>query len=336
MIPRPPGPLRTLRRRALATIEAFCLRRHRSALLRTLFDHTLPDLLAQRLTSEMDADIIQRVLPDQRRVRLGECPPAGILFKTIWSLAAASRIKQPILKRVDCEHEAGSFAIEVDMTKTPECGYYLYDLNPKLTAFLQQAPGKGTMLDVGANVGFYSLAASLFFSRVEAFEPCAATYERLQRNICLSSKPHVRAHRMALGSRIGLAEMMAFDSSPGRNHILPSGAVADGHTEIVPIATLDSAVSNLRLADVDFIKIDVEGHERDVLAGGRLTLEQWHPDVFVECHDNDSLRACASLLPSGYVPWDVLAERPCTLERLLAKRDRYLDVLFRSEERPRR
>lgn len=323
--------MRHLRRLALALVERVCSRSYASPHLQKFFDLALPQLLVRRLASEMDTDMLERVLPEQRRVQLGECLPAGILFKTVWSLASTSSLRPPIIKRVECEHKGGSFVVELDLTKTPDCGYYFYDVNPLLTKALEHTRHRRTMIDVGANNGFYSLVASLFFDRVEAFEPCARTFKRLTRNIELSSKANVRAHQLGLSSRGGLAPMLVCESTPGQNSVVTSRREADRETEMIQLATLDDLVKRLRLDQIDFVKIDVEGHELHVLGGGRDTLERWRPDLFVECHDDESLRGCARLLPSGYRPWDLLANRPCRLEELIGRHDRYLDILFRSD-----
>jgi hypothetical protein len=51
---------------------------------------------------------------------------------------------------------------------------------------------------------------------------------------------------------------------------------------------------------IDFIKIDVEGHERAVLAGGRATIEKHRPDLFVEFNSAAAFEGFRAALPKGY------------------------------------
>jgi FkbM family methyltransferase len=281
----------------------------------------------------MDVEIVQSILPDSRRVPLERCPKVGVLFKVLWDLAGDSCLRREILKHVTYEHPAGSFEMALDMTKTPECGYYFYDGNPMLTKYIMAFAGPGTMIDVGANVGFYSLVGSLAFDHVHAFEPCSATFVRLERNIQLSRKRHVRAHSIGLSSVNETAALRTSPNNTGSNAVVRKGSVMHEAKalEEIQLRTLDEVATELSLSDVGFIKVDVEGHESAVLRGAHETLSRWHPAVFVECHTNGDVVECARALPGGYVPWDVLGGRPTTVDALLHDPERYLDVLFTAE-----
>jgi len=278
----------------------------------------------------MDFDMVENVLPARRHVRLVGCPPAGVLFKVFWNLASTSFYGRSILKQVKYEHGRGYFHMELDLSKAPECGYYFYDLNPKLTEYLLKSRKTGTMLDVGANVGFYSLVASLGFRQVYAFEPCATTFTRLENNIRLSAKDHIQACSLGLGSRSETAFLRVSESNPGTNTIDTSDLIDAHHNmvEKIKVMTLDEIVSKFKIEQVDFIKIDVEGHEAEVLRGAQKTLQRWQPQLFIECHTNEALKTCAALLPKGYNPWNVITDRQCLLTDLLDDPNRHLDVLF--------
>lgn len=122
-------------------------------------------------------------------------------------------------------------------------------------------------LDVGANIGSYSvLAAGAVGARVIAVEPLPATFAHLQTNIRhndLSERVH--AWCGGLSSKAGeLAFTSGLDSM---NRVaLPGDTLA---TTVVPVRTMDDLCGD----DIpNVIKIDVEGHEAEVLAGGARTL----------------------------------------------------------------
>ena len=158
------------------------------------------------------------------------------------------------------------------------------------------------ILDVGANIGLYSIRFAKRFSqaRVYAFEPMPISYAFLQRNVAAN----------AMGDRVscfnyGLSETSGtvdFFISPvaGTNASLRNVAGAHDAQRVVGLTlTMDQWTVNQNVAP-DFIKCDVEGAELLVFRGGRATLAQHQPIVFAEL-----LRKWSK--PFGYHPNDMLA-----------------------------
>ena len=143
------------------------------------------------------------------------------------------------------------------------------DTRSFIDAFLK--PGD-VFLDVGANVGLYTLAAARIVGRsgrVHAFEPCSGTFERLEANVRLNGCRNVTCHRVALSNENAEAKLAlasgGFDAwnSLGK----PYMGEANGH-ETVRTVTLDACLHERWFtARIDAIKIDVEGWENHVLAG---------------------------------------------------------------------
>lgn len=122
-------------------------------------------------------------------------------------------------------------------------------------------------LDVGANVGSYSiLAGGAARARVKAVEPIPSTFTHLQRNVVLNGlDERVRCCQAGLSDVHGV---LRFSSDLDTvNHVLAEGENLPGTD--VPVLRLDDLVGQ----DVPtLIKIDVEGHELAVLRGGSDTL----------------------------------------------------------------
>lgn len=143
-----------------------------------------------------------------------------------------------------------------------------------------------TSIDVGANVGVHTRAMALRSYETIAFEPQEAAYARLIENI--TNLGNVRPLCLAASSREGIASMRHVPGNRGASRLVSSGG--------------DEVVATMRLDDLDLhrpvslIKIDVEGHERDVLAGatGILTLDR--PAILLE----DTTRARAMLEEFDY------------------------------------
>ena len=149
------------------------------------------------------------------------------------------------------------------------------------THHLRKLLQRGSVLfDIGANIGYYAitLAATLGNEcRVHAFEPYPPSYERLLTNISLNGLTEtISAHRLALSDRERVAHMrIRVGSNSGSARLDTAG-------ERVPITTLDSFCSMHRIDRLDFVKIDAEGHEEFVLAGGAETIRQHRPLILLE------------------------------------------------------
>jgi FkbM family methyltransferase len=136
------------------------------------------------------------------------------------------------------------------------------------------------LFDIGANIGYYAitLAAALGREcRVHAFEPFPPSYERLLTNITLNSFTEtISAHRLALSDRERVAHMRI---RVGGNS---GSARLDTQGERILTTTLDIFCSSNRIERLDFVKIDAEGHEEFVLAGGSQTIRQHRPVILLE------------------------------------------------------
>jgi FkbM family methyltransferase len=163
-------------------------------------------------------------------------------------------------------------------------------------------------LDVGANIGFYSLLASSVNAGapVVAFEPHPVTSRRLRENAGINSSTNIRIREVAVGSATGAA-MLTSDLGE-RNRIDTGG---NGTSVQVSIVTLDGELIELNIdpASVALVKIDTEGFEANVLAGARRLLDARPGPVWmVELtglgtrYGNDDASIYAKFAERGYRP----------------------------------
>ena len=139
-----------------------------------------------------------------------------------------------------------------------------------------------TVLDIGANIGQYSmdLIANGFRGRIISFEPLAEAYRKLKANNLGSKGNWSVGNRMAFGNSDEEIEMNVSGNLTSSS-ILPmmdahSRAAPDSayvHKERVPMRRLDSIAGELNLGKNLFIKIDVQGFEMEVLKGAAHTIE---------------------------------------------------------------
>lgn len=162
-------------------------------------------------------------------------------------------------------------------------------------------PGQ-TVLDVGAHVGYYTLlAAALAGPRgaVWAFEPDPRNARSLRRHVRLNRLRHVHVEEAAVSSREGTARF-----GPGSGS--GTGRLAGSGRFEVRTVSLDAFCAEREIRP-HVVKIDVEGAERDVLAGARRVLERDRPAIFLSTHGPEVHAACLELLRgAGYAFTPVL------------------------------
>jgi FkbM family methyltransferase len=175
-------------------------------------------------------------------------------------------------------------------TKSLDIGIHLLTLGrwePQYTALFSRLVRPGdTVLDLGANIGVYTLLAARLVGptgRVHAFEPNPRLAQLVNLSIRMNGfAPWAQMHRVAASDRTGIARLFFTDSYSGGGSLAGTEEQRDatGETKhavdcrLVPIDTLlaDPAMK------VDVIKMDVEGHEGPALRGMRALLAR-SPDV---------------------------------------------------------
>lgn len=142
-------------------------------------------------------------------------------------------------------------------------------------------------VDVGANLGFYSLLALKTGSRVISIEPKAANAKLLCENLFINNwtRGECLVHQVGLSERPGLLPL--YGATGTAASILRGWA---GHAErvkeIIPVTTLDSILQSIEDDQALFIKIDVEGAEFFVLEGALSTIKRKKATWLIEvCFD---------------------------------------------------
>lgn len=136
---------------------------------------------------------------------------------------------------------------------------------------LVEALGATRVVDVGAHVGTVSVPLARQGKAVVAFEPDPASFGYLLRNAA-RNRVLLDARNKGLGAQLGRACVVVTESANAGAHSLAAGSA-------VEVSTLDQEVYN-----ADFIKIDVEGMELEVLKGGTSLIVRSRPAIYFEVH----------------------------------------------------
>lgn len=158
------------------------------------------------------------------------------------------------------------------------------EFEPQTTALFRTLfEPAAVVLDIGANIGCTSLLFSQRARRVVAFEPSPSTFRYLKRNIDAANAGNVELHNLALGAESGVSSLTFAPSNRAGGFVSNQTTASAGHvTESITIERLDDIADRFRIDAVDFVKIDVEGFELDVLKGGRDTINRFEPVVALE------------------------------------------------------
>jgi FkbM family methyltransferase len=180
------------------------------------------------------------------------------------------------------ENYCGDIRVNIDTRYKVERIMWSGTYEPRLTEYLQTQNLAGWMcLDIGANVGAISLLLAKLCGpqgRVFAFEPGPPNLARLRNNLALNPDLESRTEVVAQGMGQSPGELWWAEESgnPGNAVLGQEGS------HRVPVNTIDNFVRDRKLAAVDFIKIDVEGMELDVMQGGNETLSRFRPMLYFE------------------------------------------------------
>jgi FkbM family methyltransferase len=138
-----------------------------------------------------------------------------------------------------------------------------------LTDFM---PKSTVVFGVGANIGDWAKLALSLNKNLElhCFEPSKFTFQQLKQSV----PANVRCNNYGLSSAECENTLYVFESGSGCNSLYPRhgleavGLKTQSKTETIKLATLDQYCKNSGIHEIDFMKVDVEGHELEVFRGG--------------------------------------------------------------------
>lgn len=163
-------------------------------------------------------------------------------------------------------------------------GYY----DPEMVSLIKKyLPCGGTFVDVGANIGAFTLIASKIAKKVIAIEPVPECCARLQENIKLNNFNNIIIMTCAASNKTGVMPLYCpSDCNKGQ---------ASLHLECLPDKNIINKIMvNTYLLDdllenetsVDFIKIDAQGHDKKIIEGAKKIIDKFHPFIIYENEKN--------------------------------------------------
>jgi len=171
-----------------------------------------------------------------------------------------------------------------------------------------------TILDIGANIGLVSLSASVLSPEgtIYAIEASPVIYKILEKNLSGNPSKNVKPIHIALSNKKDTLDFFEDTDFLAGSRVVPSGTHSSHKIIKVPAVPLDQLVKELGIDKIDIIKLDVEGHEEQVLDGARKTIKKFKPFCLIEfnsyvmIHENrqlpqDFLEYLKDLFPRIYL-----------------------------------
>ena len=189
---------------------------------------------------------------------------------------------------------------ELDLEEGIDFAIYLWGaFEPELAKFFDRKVNPDDVVfDIGANIGAHTVhfanKISTGAGHVYAVEATHFAYDKLMRNLELNPGllPHATVfHSILVAPGEQTKELEIFSSWPllgkGERHAQHQGMSKS--TGDAAMLTFDELVDGLKLERMNWIKIDVDGHELQVFEGALQTLKKYQPRIVIElAHDYDS------------------------------------------------
>lgn len=164
-------------------------------------------------------------------------------------------------------------------------GIYIFreDLEPELSLLPKMLPQGGVFVDIGANVGVYSMVAAKAVGgggQVVAVEPFPDVYAQLYQNVVSNGFGGiVRTRSFCVSDTTG---PMTLWMNFGRPHSFSLTREGEASGLSILSIRLDDLLAWEKLSRLDYLKIDAEGAELGILAGGKSSIERFRPVIQVE------------------------------------------------------
>ena len=158
------------------------------------------------------------------------------------------------------------------------------------------------VLDIGANIGYYTVIMSKIVGKtgkVLAFEPTKHFFDVLRNTVEVNNLTNVQLYDFGLSDKNSESEISIGEHSATIHWIKDSdgNSITPLSVEQISLKRLDDIIDSMNIDKLDFIKIDVDGHEPAFLDGAWKTLKKYKPTILMEISHRHYRKA-------GYLAWD--------------------------------
>ena len=147
---------------------------------------------------------------------------------------------------------------------------------------MRYIPNRGVALDIGAHVGIWSKRLSTIFKKVICFEPVRSHAECWRENC--KDISNLQMYEIGISNKSDIVDMCVTQHNSGMSTLeFNPDRIKTSKITQVNTTTIDS----YDFDEIDFIKVDTEGHELCVLEGAINTIIKYKPSIFIEIHPKE-------------------------------------------------
>ncbi len=185
---------------------------------------------------------------------------------------------------------------------------------PMIQTIIKQTVKPGSIcIDIGANVGIHTMSLAKQTGptgKVYAFEPHPVIFSKLINNLSLNNFCWVEPTNYAVSNKKGSGKLQSDEksSNQGMAYLNENAKIINSTSFDVQLTSLDAFVEEKKIAHIDFLKIDVEGHETAVFQGAQNTIKAHKPFIIFENnkdHPKETQNLITDLSSLSYQFYDI-------------------------------
>lgn len=191
----------------------------------------------------------------------------------IFSVIGLNKLNKYKICQFRCSHGYKFYAFLSDSWR------FIKHFEPKTTSTIESLVDKeSVVVDVGAHIGLHTIHIAKKAKLTIAIEPEYYNYQLLKRNLLVNGLRNVIALPVACSDFDGIGKLSIDERGSGWHTLERTNTTK---VQKVNVRKIDTIIKNLKLAKVDLIKIDVEGHERKVIFGMKELLRLGYPKYLI-------------------------------------------------------
>jgi FkbM family methyltransferase len=174
----------------------------------------------------------------------------------------------------------------------------IFDKEPETIAWIESWKNqKGTFYDIGSNIGIYSLYTAYIAPEMQvySFEAVSNNFIALRQNLTINDFQNIFPFNIALSSKNSLSELFLSDLSIGNSGAQLDEPVNEKKEYFKPISiekvlsfSIDQLISDFKFPVPNYVKLDVDGHESNILMGMESTIKNVQlKSILVEFNNSD-------------------------------------------------
>jgi FkbM family methyltransferase len=186
-------------------------------------------------------------------------------------------------KKIDLESKItySPYSIQLNIGKFID--YWIYmdgTYEEEWIVISQKLVNNKIFIDIGANIGIYSISLSKIATKIYSFEPEINNYKAFKKNVERNKIKNILVYKKAVGSKNKRGLKLYISSQDTGWHSL--AYKTSDNIQTVSGITLDTFVDKSKISEVGLIKIDVEGLEKEVLIGSQKVIKKFNPCIIIE------------------------------------------------------